>query len=257
MQGAVDTGSVWRSGRWIVVACLALATALSWGYLGYQEWAMRNMDLVDMWMPSSDAWGATDISMILLMWIVMMIAMMLPSVLPMVLTVDRIGRQRNRSALPVTATFTAGYLTTWTLFSVAATAIQWSLHAAALMSGDMTLGTPLLAGVVLMVAGTYQLTSIKNACLSRCRSPLDFVLTEWRDGAGGAFVMGLRYGAYCTGCCWGLMLLLFALGIMNLAWVGLLTLLVLIEKTLPGGVWFARLTGLMLVAGGAAVALLG
>ncbi len=139
----------------------------------------------------------------------------------------------------------------WFLFAAIATVLQWGLDAAGQLSATMALANALVAGVVLVLAGIYQWTPLKQACLRHCRSPLDFLMHHWRDSAVGAFVSGARHGAFCFGCCWMLMALLFVGGIMNLAWIAGIALLVLIEKTLPWGGWMGRVTGAVLVAWGA------
>ncbi len=140
-------------------------------------------------------------------------------------------------------------------FSVAATLIQWAMHGAMLISPAMVGTSPLLGGAVLVAAGIYQWTPAKHACLAHCRSPLGFLLNEWRDGARGALIMGLRHGLYCTGCCWLLMLVLFVVGVMNLLWIALLAAFVLSEKLLPQGRWISHVTGLALIAWGSSMAL--
>ena len=144
-----------------------------------------------------------------------------------------------------------GYLSVWLAFAALATLLQWQLDAAELLSGTMALASTLVAGGVLILAGIYQWTPLKQACLRHCRSPLDFLLHHWRDGALGAFVSGARHGTFCLGCCWMLMVLLFVGGIMNLAWIAGIALIVLIEKTLPWGGWMGRAMGVVLIAWGA------
>jgi predicted metal-binding membrane protein len=241
-----------RAVNGVVAASLVGVTALAWGYLGYESWAMGHMDLVDMAMPGTQQWGLQDLLLVFTMWAVMMIGMMTPSASPMVLLFTRIQNGRHAQGQPMVASglFLLGYLGAWTGFSLVVTLIQWGMHAAMLISPAMVGTSPLLGGVVLVTAGIYQWTPAKHACLSRCRSPLGFLLSEWRDGAMGAVVMGLRHGAYCTGCCWLLMLVLFVVGVMNLMWITLLTMLVLLEKTLRWGLWVSRIAGLALIVWG-------
>src|SRR5213078_1781385 len=136
-------------------------------------------------------------------------------------------------------------------FAAVATALQWGLDEAGLMSDTMALANRIVAGIVLVAAGIYQWTPLKEACLRHCRSPLDFLLFHWREGGFGALASGIGHGAYCLGCCWMLMALLFVGGIMNLAWIAAIALLVLIEKTLPWGGWMCRVIGVVLVLWGA------
>ena len=240
----------------VVAAALAGITALAWGYLGYQSWAMDHMDVVDMAMLGTQRWGPWDLLLVFTMWSVMMIGMMTPSAGPVVLLFSRIQNGRHAQGRPVVASglFLLGYLGAWTGFSLAVTLVQWGMHAATLSSPAMADIRPLLGGAVLIAAGAYQWTPAKHACLAHCRSPMGFLLGEWRDGAMGAFVMGLRHGLYCTGCCWLLMLVLFVVGVMNLLWIALLAALVLLEKTLQQGPGLSRIAGLALIAWGGWIA---
>jgi len=188
----------------------------------------------------------------------MMVGMMLPSAAPVILTFATVNRRRRGRGQPYapTALFVAGYLLAWTGFSAAATLAQWVFEHADLFSPmDMMLTSRPLGGLLFLAAGLYQLTPLKNACLGICRSPFDFVVNHWRDGAAGAVRMGLAHGLYCLGCCWALMVLLFVGGVMNLAWVAVLTAVVLIEKLLPLGAWTARLSGAAMIAYGAWLAI--
>jgi len=171
------------------------------------------------------------------MWVAMMAAMMLPATYPMVRAFVTINRRRRERAAPYvpTAWFVLGYLLAWSVFSIAAAAVQWGLQHAGLLNAMGESLSRTLSGILFLAAGAYQWTPLKDVCLSRCRSPEGFVLTEWRDGHAGAVVMGLRHGLFCVGCCGALMLLLFAVAVMNLLWVAVLTLLVMAEKLLPPG----------------------
>lgn len=206
-------------------------------------------------MPQMAPWGAGDFLVTAVMWTVMMAAMMLPSVAPMVLlfaTVTRRKVARGNPAVP-TLTFLLGYLLVWTGFSLAATGAQGGLHALLLLTPELALTSAALGGLVLIAAGLYQFTRLKETCLAHCQSPLDFLLLHWRRGTGGALAMGLHHGAYCLGCCWALMLLLFAGGIMNLTWIALLAGVVLLEKVAAKGILFRRLTGALLLLWGLAL----
>ena len=152
-----------------------------------------------------------------------------------------------------TAIFILGYLVVWTIYSVVAALGQAGLHAAALLSPAMAATSPLLAGGLLVAAGVFQWTRLKEVCLSKCRSPLSFVMTEWREGRAGAFVMGVRHGAYCVACCWALMALLFVAGVMNLWWVAGLAVFVFAERVLPGGPAVGRIAGALLLLAGVAI----
>jgi predicted metal-binding membrane protein len=147
----------------------------------------------------------------------------------------------------------AGYLAVWGAFSLAATLAQGGLEAAGLLApGTMAAAAPMLAGGLLPAAGLYQLTPLKRACLRRCRSPVAFLAAHWRPGAAGAFRLGLAHGAYCVGCCWFLMALLFVGGVMNPLWIGAIALYVLAEKLAPRGRLLSRASGLLLAGWGVA-----
>jgi predicted metal-binding membrane protein len=179
------------------------------------------------------------------MWAAMMVAMMLPSAAPAILLYDRVHRHSASSdSTPPTAAFLAGYLTCWLIFSGIAASLQLAI-------GADHLASRYAVATLLIAAGFYQLSQLKNACLSRCRSPAQFLSSHYRPGASGALRLGLLHGAYCVGCCWMLMALLFVAGVMNMTWVAALTLLVAGEKLLPGGQWIARLAGAAFIGWGA------
>lgn len=255
-MSAIDVNAIYRRDRRIVLAGLAGITALSWAYLIYLAWRMAampmQMQMPGMAMPQWQPWGAVDFVLMFLMWAVMMVAMMVPSASPMILTFTTVQRDRlaNGDAVVPTAVFLAGYAIVWSTFSLAATLAQWWLHQAALLSPMMVSTSPMLGGLLLVAAGAFQWSRLKHACLSKCSSPLGFLLTEWRDGHRGALVMGLRHGAFCAGCCWALMALLFVGGVMNLLWVAAIAAFVLIEKIAPQEIPVAHLAGLGLMAWG-------
>jgi len=238
--------------RVVIAAALGGLTALCWLYLFVVAADMSAMGDMAMPMPMEPK-GAVDLILLLAMWWVMMIGMMLPGAAPMILTFATINRRRRARAQPYapTALFAAGYLLAWGGFSVAATLAQWGLERLALLSPmDMTTTSARLGGLLFLAAGLYQLTPLKQACLLVCRSPFDFVVNHWRDGAVGALRMGLSHGLYCLGCCWILMALLFVGGVMNLLWVAVLAAVVLIEKLFPLGFWMARISGVLLATYG-------
>jgi predicted metal-binding membrane protein len=257
MRDGIMLTKLAQQDRAVVVVCTSAISLLGWAYLLYDEWAMRHMDLVAMAMPSTGAWGPVDLLLIFVMWAVMMVAMMVPSATPTLLIFAMIARNRRtqgRAFVPVWV-FLAGYLVLWTAFSLAVTLAQWALHNLSLISPMMVGTSPLLGSVVLIAAGIYQWTPLKTACLKHCRTPLQFLLTYWHDGTAGAFLMGLRHGSYCLGCCWLLMTVLFAVGVMNLAWIAVITVFVLVEKIVPRGFWVAKAAGLVLVGWGGWMAL--
>ena len=193
----------------------------------------------------------------LTMWVVMMAIMMLPSAMPMIMAFATINRRRKARGAPyvATAVFIAGYLLAWSLFSVVATAAHWFLESRGLLNVDMGSDSALFSGILFLLAGAYQWSPFKDACLTHCRSTEGFILSEWRDGAPGAVVMGLRHGQFCIGCCAGLMLLLFAVAMMDWRWVLALSILVAAEKMLPAPARWRHGIGVALVAAGAAILL--
>jgi len=240
-----------RRDRAIVAFGLAGVVTLSWAYLVYMDWGMRHMD-VGMEMviiPAMQNWTAWDLVLVFLMWAVMMLAMMVPAASPVILLFAEINRRRNeqQTTFVSTAHFLLGYLTAWTGFSVIATLAQWGLLTAALVSPMMESTSKALGGGLLLIAGLFQFSRLKYACLAHCRSPMGFLATEWRRGSWGAFRMGLKHGSYCLGCCWALMGLLFAFGVMNLLWVAIISAFVLLEKITPPNQLVSRLSGLLFI----------
>lgn len=206
------------------------------------------------------SWTATYWLIMLGMWWVMMVAMMLPSAAPLILLHARVMRQsqasgRNAEALVPTAYFVTGYLVCWLGFSAAATLLQFAFERLGVLDGMMMWVTErwLTAGL-LVLAGLYQFSPWKTTCLTQCRSPVAFLARHGRPGRGGALRLGVIHGAYCLGCCWALMLLLFAAGIMNLVWIAGLAILVLVEKLAPFGASLQKPIGILLLLAGAAVA---
>lgn len=203
-----------------------------------------------MGMPEMRAWGGADLAMLFLMWAVMMAAMMLPSAAPVMLLVVGTYRRRGDRSRPLTALFAAGYLLAWTAFSGLAAVTQLLLHRAAVLSASMASQSAVVGGAILIVVGVYQWLPLKQACLTRCRSPLGFLTQEWREGAAGALVMGARHGLYCVGCCSALMAMLFVAGVMNLLWVAAIAAFVFLEKLAPYGARVGRVAGALLVVWG-------
>lgn len=195
-------------------------------------------------------WNAGYAGVMLTMWWVMMIAMMLPSAAPMILLFTELNRRNAGGSRVPVAAFVLAYVVVWGGFSMAAVALQWALEAAGLLDSMMTSTNALLGGALLIAAGIWQLTPMKHACLRHCRTPIHFLAHGWRPGAAGAFRMGLEHGAFCLGCCWVLMVLLFYGGVMNLVWIIGLTLYVLIEKLVPAGHRVGNLAGGLLVLWG-------
>ena len=250
-----------RRDRLMVVAGVLGLAALAWAHLldmaphdasrGDQMGVGMQGDM-GMAMPHLQPWGGADLALLVAMWAVMMVAMMLPSAAPLVLLFATMARRRRERQSPAASTsaLAAGYLLTWTAFSVVAALAQWGLHRTALLSPAMTSTSPTLGGLLLIGAGVYQWTPLKGRCLSECRSPLGFLTREWREGTRGALVMGARHGAFCVGCCWVLMALLFVAGVMNLLWVAAIAAFVLVEKVAPAAGRLGRIAGVLLVAWG-------
>jgi predicted metal-binding membrane protein len=244
-----------RRDRIVVGAALAVLTVAAWLYLLRMASSMSGastMPGMEMAAPMSHAWGWVEVGALIVMWSVMMVAMMMPAAAPMILMFAAIHRRRQAEGRPAvpTAIFVLGYLAIWTVFSVVAALAQAGLHAAAWLSPAMAATSPALAGGLLVAAGLFQLTPLKRACLAACRSPLSFLMSRWREGAGGAFAMGVRHGLYCLGCCWALMTLLFVAGVMNVLWVAAIAVAVLVEKVVPRGDLVGRLAGVVLLAVG-------
>lgn len=250
--------------RAIVVATLVVLTLLAWAYLVAMVLDMSRGDMslmgmgtiamegvgADSAMPmSAQPWTIVTFILMLLMWWVMMVGMMVPSAAPMILIYARVQRQKLPDENPVlrSVLFTLGYVVMWLVFSLIATALQWQLSEATLLSPVMESTSNYFAGAVFGAAGLYQLTPLKRACLIHCRSPLHFLSMHWRQGDVGALRMGLGHGAYCVGCCWFLMGLLFFGGVMNLLWVATIAGFVLLEKIVPHGQLVSKVTGFVMI----------
>jgi predicted metal-binding membrane protein len=223
---------------------------------------MSGMDMGAMAMATeSRTWGPAVWALMIAMWWIMMVAMMSPSAAPTVLLYARVHRHalaqgQIQDKLAPTGVFVAGYLLVWLGFAVAAAALHWLLEREAIVSATMMSSqSRWLSATVLIAAGLYQLSPLKNACLSHCRAPAAFLSRHWRPHALGALRVGALHGAICIGCCWILMALLFVGGVMNLAWIAVLAILVLIEKVFPAGQWVGRAAGVTLIAWGSATLL--
>lgn len=257
-----------RRDRWIVLGGIAAITVLAWAYLVLDAGRMGVMEMgegqASAMAASADgspmgpqfaAWTLSEASLVFLMWTIMMIGMMVPSAAPMILLYAGVHRGQSVDAAPFapTVAFTGGYLTVWTVFSLIATLAQYALERLALLSPMMVSSSTWLGASLLALAGIYQLTPLKGACLEHCRSPLHVVSQHWRPGSRGAWRMGLSHGAYCVGCCWFLMALLFVGGVMNLVWVAAIAVFVLLEKVAPWGRALARISGIGFLLGAVAL----
>lgn len=281
--------TILRRDRAVVLGALGVVVLASWAYvlagagMGISAWQMSSLDLAlgrAKPMPTGEVsagamsrgqmsgamgdamsamatparWSLEYAGIMVSMWWAMMIAMMVPSAAPMILlyaAVARRQREKGTDALLPTGIFAWGYVAVWGFFSVTAAALQWGFEAAGILSPMMNSTSLLFGAAILVAAGLYQLTPPKQACLRHCRGPLQFLMGHWRPGRWGAFRMGAEHGAYCLGCCWALMALLFFGGVMNLYWIAGLAVIVLLEKTIPYGDTFGKVTGGLLVLWGA------
>ncbi len=254
----MDLGLIVKRDRRVVASGLALIVALSWAYLpGGAGVGMDGHDMPGMSMEEMDPqpWNLEYAALMFLMWWIMMAAMMLPSAAPVVLLAAALNRKSRPDRMPYGATgfFLAGYLLAWAGFSLLAVLAQWWLAQTGFLSAMMQLSSRQLAGALLIAAGLWQLTPVKHACLRRCRSPAQFLTERRRSGGVGALAMGVEHGAYCLGCCWLLMALLFVGGVMNFYWIAGLAVYVLGEKLLPVGHRLARWICAALMVGGTVV----
>jgi predicted metal-binding membrane protein len=250
---------VLRRERYIVGAGLLVLVVLAWAWLfagagmGTLMGSMPGMGEMPMSeMPGmSLSWSAGTWTLLLAMWWVMMVAMMTPSAAATILLYGRVQRSATPGAdggVAPTAVFAAGYLLVWGAFSLLAVAAQFALDRAGVFDTDLMRSQHrMLDAGLLLVAGLYQLSPLKHACLSRCRAPAAFLSRHWRPGVTGALRLGALHGAWCVGCCWLLMALLFVFGVMNMAWVATLAVLVMAEKLLPRGEWVGRAVGVLLI----------
>lgn len=239
-----------RRDRIIVIGALTAVCVVAWAY------TLFGIGMVvvgpDMGATTATAWSPAYFTVMVGMWWLMMIAMMIPSATPTILLAAALNRRSARERPPYadTAAFVAGYLSIWFVFSVTATALQWALDQTELISSTMASIDDGLSGGLLIAAGVWQMTPIKQACLRHCRSPVMLLTGQADMGVPGALRIGATHGAYCLGCCWFLMALLFVGGVMNLFWIVGLALFVLIEKLAPAGTSFGRVAGVVLAAAG-------
>jgi predicted metal-binding membrane protein len=257
--------SVLRRDRIIVAAALLVVTALAWFYIFWlaEDMAMGGMDMtgfrmvpagVGLMLPAQSAWQPMEFLWVFAMWAVMMIGMMTPSAAPMILLYSRMGRQAAKDNKPFAATgwFATGYLLAWAGFSLLATLGHWLFDRSELLDATMASKSNLLGGIVLLAAGAYQFTPLKNACLHRCQTPWQFLSDNggFRREALGALSLGARHGLYCVGCCWILMALLFIGGAMNLLWIAGLSIFVLAERVSPAKYFISWISGAICVVAG-------
>ena len=251
-----DAGVTWlhaalRHERTPLLILLVALPVVCWSWIVLMARDMYGpMSGASAWM-MTPAWDAPHLALLWAMWAVMMTGMMLPSAGPMILLTGGTASQGAGARARQTYLLALGYLVVWAVFSIGATALQWQLGRLFVLTPMMEASSRNTAAAFLAVAGVYQWTPWKRACLVACQSPLAFLMRRWRSGAWGAFRMGLEHGAYCVGCCWALMLLLFAGGVMNLAVIAALTAFVAFEKLAPFGMQSARVSGVLLIAAAA------
>jgi predicted metal-binding membrane protein len=255
-----------RRDRIIAIGALILLTTIAWGYVLWlvDAMSMGGMEMPGMRMkanplaavmvPAVQPWSATEFAFMFVMWSIMMFGMMIPSASPMILIYARVGREAQKQGKPLAATgyFAAGYLLAWTAFSLTATTAQWILERASLLTPMMVSASTIFGGIVLVVAGVFQWTSLKHSCLNHCQAPLKFIQRHggFRRKPLGALRMGIYHGLYCVGCCWALMALLFVGGIMNVVWIAGIAIFALAEKVIPVGPTLSRVAGVALTAAG-------
>ena len=251
---ALTTG-IARRDRILIATCILLICAAAWAYLVYlggraSSGPTSTTTMAGMGMKMDASSGVAAVLLTFTMWGVMMVGMMGPTAAPVLLLLAGSYARRGERGVPsIVLLFGLGYLTIWLGFSVGATLAHWALNQAMLLSSTLAVGSPSVAGALFVAAGAYQLTPFKNACLEHCQSPMSFLMSHWKEGPGGAFQMGLRHGVYCLGCCWALMALLFAVGVMNLVAVAVLAVFILTERIAQGAV-VARVGGAAMIGFG-------
>jgi predicted metal-binding membrane protein len=254
-----------RRDRAVVIAALLALTAIAWAYVLWLAADMRmgGMDMTGfrmvpagrgLMLPAEDPWEPIEFVFVFAMWAVMMVGMMTPSAAPMILLYTRVGRQAAAQGKPFApvASFVVGYLVMWAAFSLAAMLAHWALDRALLLTPMMEGASLKLGGTVLIAAGLYQWTPLKDVCLHQCQAPWLFIQRHggFRRNAAGSLALGARHGLFCIGCCWALMALLFVGGVMNVLWIAALTILVLAEKLVPAGRLISRTAGVGFFAAG-------
>jgi len=238
----------------LILIALVLLSSLAWAGTVYQAGSM-GLGLITCSMTMGTPFSLGSALLYVVLWGVMMVAMMFPAMAPVVGLFSTIARRKREQGLPHTSAwvFVAGYLVLWTLAGGVGYTADLAIQLLPEVFPALKTYGLVIGGLTLMVAGVYQLTPLKYLCLSQCRSPMGFLLSSWRDGATGAFRMGLHHGAYCLGCCWSLMAVLFVVGTMNLVWMGVLSMVIFVEKIVPHGVEMGKATGLVLIALGLAM----
>ena len=240
--------------HFLILIALVLLSSLAWTGTVYQAGSM-GLGMITCSMTMGTPFSMGNALLYVLLWGVMMVAMMFPAIVPVVGLFSTIAGRKREQGVPFTPAwvFVAGYLVLWTLAGGVGYTVDLAIQSLPEVFPALRTYGLVIGGLTLIAAGVYQLTPLKYLCLSQCRSPMGFLLTSWRDGALGAFRMGLHHGAYCLGCCWSLMAVLFVVGTMNLAWMGILSMVIFVEKIVPRGVEMGKATGLALIALGLAM----
>jgi predicted metal-binding membrane protein len=249
-------GAAFARPKVLAAVCVVALTGLGWLALGFMYSGMGAFETLCRPLAVSAAWGASGFAIVALMWATMTLAMMLPSAAPMILTyaeiADTAARQHERIVSPFV--LAAGYLVVWLAFAAAATLAQFSFTRAAWLDSGMASASGLFSGAIFIGAGVYQFSALKHACLTQCQSPFPFFFTNWATTPRGVFRLGVQQGLYCLGCCWAMMLVMFAVGVMNVIWMAALGVLMTIEK-IGTGKRFTHVLGAALIAIGAAFVL--
>jgi len=235
--------------HFLILIALVLLSSLAWTGTVYQAGSM-GLGMITCSMTMGTPFSMGNALLYVLLWGVMMVAMMFPAIVPVVGLFSTIAGRKREQGVPFTPAwvFVAGYLVLWTLAGGVGYTVDLAIQSLPEVFPALRTYGLVIGGLTLIAAGVYQLTPLKYLCLSQCRSPMGFLLTSWRDGALGAFRMGLHHGAYCLGCCWSLMAVLFVVGTMNLVWMGILSMVIFVEKIVPHGVEMGKATGLALIA---------
>jgi predicted metal-binding membrane protein len=255
---AAGLGHVFARPKWIAAACVVALTAFGWAALGLMVVGKSGF---------AGAFGAlchgsfvegeisaSSVALVAAMWGAMVLAMMLPTAAPMIVAyaeiADTAARKGERVVTPVV--LAAGYTVVWLGFAAAATLAQVALTRAALLDASLSTASGLIAGAIFISAGLYEFSALKHACLTQCQRPFPFFFTNWATTPRGVFRLGLKQGLYCVGCCWAMMLVMFAIGVMNIVWMAALGIVMTVEKVIVG-IWFTRVVGVALLAGGVAL----
>ncbi len=240
--------------HFLILTSLVLLSGLAWAGTVYQAGSM-GLGMITCSMTMEMPFSVSSGLLYIVLWGVMMVAMMFPAMTPIVGLFQTIARRKREQGLPFTPAwvFVSGYVTLWTLTGGIGYAADLAVQSLPGSFPMLRTYGAVIGGLTLVGAGLYQLTPLKYLCLSQCRSPMGFLLTSWRDGALGSFRMGLHHGLYCLGCCWSLMVVLFVMGTMNLVWMGVLSIVIFVEKIVPYGVEMGKATGVALIALGLAM----